>query len=183
MSAEYGERLKDPEFCLREALIFLKNEWLGPETGFVACLLEDRGKFVVTTNVVNSGGMLLHAENRAISQFESQYGRLSPFSKAVVTLSPCIEHSPYRIGQACSSILLNHGVRNIHFGLTHKNQGSIETYTRIGFNASCSTDHTMTRLCSNLLDFYLTNRGVISDNLDVWVAIKKINEESVFNGL
>lgn len=183
MSAESSERLKDPEFCLREALAFLKNEWLKPETGFVACFLEDSGKYVVTTNTIDSKGMILHAENRAVSQFELQYGQLSRFSKAVVTLSPCIGYSPHRVGQSCSSILLNHGVKNIHFGLVHEKQGSVETYTKIGFNPSLTTDHNITESCRSLLNIYVINKGVIYGNLDAWAAIKKANEKNIFNGL
>ncbi|KKR51721.1 MAG: hypothetical protein UT89_C0010G0001 [Parcubacteria group bacterium GW2011_GWE1_40_20] len=183
MSVEHGERLRDPEFCLRKALAFLKSEWLKPEIGFVACLLEDSGSYVITTNIVNSKGMILHAENRAVSQFESQYGQLSSSSKAVVTLSPCVEDSPRRIGQSCSSILLNHGVKNIHFGLMHEKQGSMETYMQMGFSPSLSTDPNIIKPCKRLLDFYIANKETIYSNLDAWVAIKKANEKIVFNGL
>lgn len=183
MAKEYGEKLTDPEYCLREALAFLKNEWLKPETGFVACFLEDSGKYVVTTNTIDSEGMMLHAENRAVSQFESQYGQLSCSSKAIVTLSPCIEYSPHRIGQSCSSILLSHGVKNIHFGLVHEKQGPLEIYTKLGFNPSLTTDHNIAETCRRLLDLYVINKGMIYGDLNAWVAIKKANEKSIFNGL
>jgi len=184
MSAEYTERLKDPEFCLKQTLLFLKDEWTKPVTGFVACLLEDQGKNVITTNVIDENGMILHAENRAVSFFESQYGQLSQFSKAVVTLSPCIEFSPYRIGPSCSSILLAHGVKNIHFGLTHiEKHGPIERYADIGFNASCSSDPHLVKICRDLLDFYVINKRVFTGNLENRVVIKAQSRDIIFNNL
>lgn len=155
------------------ALDYLKQNWFSPNKGFVACVLVDGQNIVTTTNIFLSSAKFKHAELRAIDQFEKQHGPLSSNAIAVITLSPCIVYSQKRKGPPCAALLLKKGVKRIHFGFLHRKQGTLKTYSSLGFYASLTDNRRIKNICRALLSLYRKNKKQITSESTSWLHIKE----------
>lgn len=158
---------------LLNTLIHLRNKWLEPYSGFVACTLIDNGKSVTTTNNFITGNRIRHAEFNAVNLFEEKYGVISLKALLVVTLSPCIVYSEYREDSTCSRLLLDKKITRVHMGLMHEKQGDPEVYRNMGFDISLTNNQRVKRVSKSLLDLYVANKNLIVDDLDRWSRVKK----------
>lgn len=165
---------------LNLALEHLRNNWLNENVGFVSCVIEDHGQLVVATNTFIEPERLVHAERNAISIFEKKYGALSSESIVIVTLSPCVVFSKSRVGESCSSLLLQKGVKTIHFGLLHSKQGPINNYEGLGFTASETTNEETKKVCKKLLSLFEKYVTQLRIGTTSWQQLKEAVGYSIF---
>lgn len=166
---------------LKLALDHLKEKWSEPKVGFVSCIIKDGKNVVFSTNTFEDNGKIVHAERNGIDLFEQKYGKISKNAIIVVTLSPCIVYSKNRIGSSCSSLLRDKEIKMLHFGYLHEKQGSLETYERLGFIPSVTKDLSLSSICENLLNLYLSNKNDLMNNIDSWLRVKREVGVSIFN--
>lgn len=171
------------DYYLFQTIKYIKGEWFKPEVGFVSCAILSGSNVVYSTNTIEKGGKILHAERNALNKYRELFGKLNDNATVIVTLSPCIEFSKNRIGSSCTSLLLKNGIKKIHFGHLHDKQGTMDTYKKLGFMPTLTENTLLNSISKGLLQFYLDNKNGITSTFDTWIKAKRKMSYSIFRGI
>lgn len=171
----------DLDDVLLETLQFLKQNWLDPEVGIVACCLVDGAKKAFATSK-KQGNYWTHAERNAYMNFKKVYGK-EPSSSAifVVTLSPCAASLKHRQEDSCSALLNQLNIKRVHFGvLDSMHAESLNSYSTIGLTPSLTVNSDCKVLCERLMSLFSKYDSRINSDL---LGIKKELGDDFFNEL
>jgi tRNA(Arg) A34 adenosine deaminase TadA len=174
---------------LRHTIQHLKDNWYEKNTGIVAATLYDEGLIMsATSRFLPQHNRWQHAESVAIEEFTQKYGKPSPVSEMIVTLSPCMSTtSSKRYGASCSHQIVNSGIAKVKFGWldTHENQ-SVDEYKPLGLMAEMIEEPDLARICGNLYGLFGQLYGpdgqyaYLAGTVNPWQRIKEIVGLSIF---
>ncbi|MDO8487732.1 MAG: hypothetical protein Q7S31_00260 [bacterium] len=161
---------------LTDAITSLRVNWQDPGVGIVAAVLVGpHGQTVSSLSTYEGEGRFSHAEANALKLHFQWLGKVAPGTKAVVTLSPCIQLNPEtRVGKSCTEMLLENGISQVHVGHLDTFQlPSIAAYQELGLQVTVTEDPQLGSICralANLFGQYVDRR---QPGENPWPEIKK----------
>lgn len=171
------------DYYLKLALKNLKNS-KNKRKGVVAAALIDKNKVVYSTSEKIKKGTWIHAERNAIKYYIKKYGLPSKNAIMVVSLSPCLKKKTIgREGDSCSNLLLGKDkkypkikIKRVHIGIIDPTEGNKNTYKKMGFNLTISSNYKIKTTCKNLFGYFSKkNYEIIPPPIFVNKAISSIS--------
>ena len=155
---------------LSRVITHLRDCWMHPDVGIVsAAIMDPSHRLVFGVSTRTTSGSWIHAERNALINFKLAFGRPSPDSLVLTTLSPCTKVcSLSRSGPPCAQLLADNGLSKVHAGCidVYAAPRGIEYYKEMDIELSVTEDPVCKTISEDLYNLFVRFGNCVNSDLE-----------------